>query len=292
MGRQRPRRNYFIEVEDDGLLSYDIGPWAVDKYRRVGMYAEMFSTGMKNQWDTRVYLDLFAGPGRSRLRGTGRHYLGSPLIALSLPDRFDRYVFCDANPDAIAALQTRVVRQWPDVDAHFIPGDANDQANEIIRRIPDAGRVLSFCLLDPYSLNLGFATVKRLAEGRNIDFLILLALYVDANRNVELYVREESNVIDRFLGDRDWRERWRAAQDERTPFVAFLAEEYSRRMMTLGYLPMPLDQMVKVRTHEKRLPLYYLAFYSRHRRGLDFWEQVRNYSSEQLEFRDSLFRPI
>ncbi len=54
-------------------------------------------------------------------------------------------------------------------------------------------------------------------------------------------------------------------------------------MAALGYLPMPLERMVKVRTYERRLPLYYLAFYFRHPRGLDFWEQVRDYSSDQLD---------
>jgi three-Cys-motif partner protein len=280
---RKARRSYFIEVEDDGLLSYEIGPWAEEKYRRMGMYAEMFATGMKNAWDTRVYVDAFAGPGHSRLRGTDRHYLGSPLIALSLPDRFDRYIFCDANPRAIAALQMRVARHWSAVDARYAPGDANDQVNDIIDNIPNAGRVLSFCFLDPYKLNINFETVRTLAEGRNIDFLILLALYVDANRNIERYVGEESDVIDSFLGDRDWRDGWKTAKAQQKSLVAFLAVEYSRRMAALGYLPMPLEQMVKIRTYQKRLPLYYLAFYSRHARGLDFWNQVREYSTDQLD---------
>jgi three-Cys-motif partner protein len=284
MGRRKARRNYFIAVEDDGLLSYEIGPWAEDKYRRMGMYAEMFSTGMKNVWDTRVYLDLFSGPGHSRLRGTKRHYLGSPLISLSLSDAFDRYIFSDANVDAIAALQARVARQWPAVDVRFVPGDANDHVGEILQNIPDTGRVLSFCFLDPYKLNISFETVRKLAKGRDIDFLILLALYVDANRNMDLYASEESEVIHRFLGDREWRQRWERAREQRTPVVAFLAEEYSRRMEALRYLPMPLENMVKIRTHHRRLPLYYLAFYSRHPRGLEFWDQVREYSTDQLEF--------
>ncbi len=113
MGRRRARKNYFIEVEDDGLPSCEIGPWAEDKYRRLGMYAEMFSTGMKNLWDTRVYLDLFAGPGHSQLRGTGRYYAGSPLIALSLPDRFDRYIFCDASRLGGSSGCTHAVRRLP-----------------------------------------------------------------------------------------------------------------------------------------------------------------------------------
>src|SRR2546422_3390578 len=87
MGKKR--RDYFITVPDDGLLTNPIGPWAEDKYRYVGMYAEMFSTGMKNRWPRRIYLDLFCGPGHSRVRDTGRVVLGSPMIALSLPDPFE-----------------------------------------------------------------------------------------------------------------------------------------------------------------------------------------------------------
>jgi len=61
-----------------------------------------------------------------------------------------------------------------------------------------------------------------------MDFLILLALYVDANRNIERYAGEESEVINRLLGDRLWRPRWEAARRDGKSVVEFLAEEYSR----------------------------------------------------------------
>ena len=282
---RKPRRNYLIEVGDDGLLTYPIGPWAEDKYRRVGMYAEMFATGMKNRWDLRVYLDLFSGPGYSRLKGTDHFVLGSPLIALSLPDLFDRYVFADENPDAIRALTQRAARERSDADIRFVVGDANERIEEIIAALPvhgPDGRVLSFCFLDPYKLNIYFDTVRRLAADRPIDFLILLALYVDANRNAERYASEESEVIDRFLGDEAWRPLWEAAKLTGTSFVEFLAQEYSARMASLGYIPMGLDRMVKIRTHDRRLPLYYLAFFSRNERGLQFWNEVIRYSDDQL----------
>jgi three-Cys-motif partner protein len=249
------------------------------------MYAQMFATGMKNRWDHRVYLDLFAGPGHSQIRNTRRTVLGSPLIALSLPDRFDRYVFADENPAAIEALRQRVLRIAPDADVRYIVGDANDRIGEITGGLPvhgPDGRVLSFCFLDPYKLNIEFETVRRLADGRPMDFLILLALHVDANRNIERYASEESAVIDRLLGDASWRPRWDAARARGTSVVEFLAVEYSDRMASLGYLPMALDRMVKIRTHDRRLPLYYLAFYSRNERGLDFWEKVLTWSDDQL----------
>jgi tagatose-1,6-bisphosphate aldolase len=125
-------------------------------------------------------------------------------------------------------------------------------------------------------------TVRRLAENRPMDFLILLALYVDANRNMERYASEESAVIDRFLGDTVWRPSWETARGSGVSVVEFLAREYSARMASLGYLLMTLDEMVKVRTHDRRLPLYYLALFSRNERGLDFWRQVLRYSEDQL----------
>jgi three-Cys-motif partner protein len=282
---RKPRQNYLIEAPDDGLFAQPIGPWAEDKYRRLGMYAEMFATGMKNAWDVRVYLDLFSGPGYSRLRETGRLVLGSPLIALSLPDRFDRYVFADANPDAIAALRQRATRLAPDADLRFLVGDANERIQQIAAALPvhgADGKVLSFCFLDPCKLNIHFETVRRLAADRPIDFLILLALYVDANRNIERYASDESEVINRLLGDSAWRPRWETARRAGKSVVEFLAEEYSARMSGLGYIPMALDRMVKVRTHDGRLPLYYLAFFSRDERGLQFWNEVLKYSDDQL----------
>ncbi|HEX9220335.1 MAG TPA: hypothetical protein VF858_07595, partial [Gemmatimonadaceae bacterium] len=89
----KKHRDYFITVDNDGLPTNEIDPWAEQKYQYLGMYAQLFSTGMKNKWLHRIYLDLFSGPGYSRVRDTNRVVLGSPMIALSLPDRFDSYVF-------------------------------------------------------------------------------------------------------------------------------------------------------------------------------------------------------
>ena len=45
-------------AEDDGLVSAEVGGWTEDKYRLIALYDELFSTGMKNHWDQRVYVDL------------------------------------------------------------------------------------------------------------------------------------------------------------------------------------------------------------------------------------------
>ena len=58
-----------LVAEDDGLPCPDVGSWAEKKYRLLSLYDELFSTGMKNKWDQRVYIDLYAGAGYARVKG-------------------------------------------------------------------------------------------------------------------------------------------------------------------------------------------------------------------------------
>jgi three-Cys-motif partner protein len=120
-----------IIVEDDGLPCPEVGAWAEDKYKLVGLYDRLFSTGMKNKWATRVYLDLYSGPGIVRLRGAGQKLMGSPLLALGVPDPFDKYIYCEKDPELLDALQSRVSRYSPTASATFICGDCNEKIDEI-----------------------------------------------------------------------------------------------------------------------------------------------------------------
>src|SRR5258708_39208154 len=201
---------------------------------------------MRNNWAHRIDRNQFSWPGYSKVRDNDRVVLGSPLIALSLPDRFDSYVFADENTESLDALRTRVSRLGHSVTPTYIPGDANEKVGrvlEVISKTPSKS-TLSFCFLDPYKLNIHFETVRRIAEGRAVDFLILLALYIDANRNVSFYVAEGNRTIDLFLGDANWRQRWKAAEHGRDTIVEFLANEYSTRVRESGYLPMSVEHMV------------------------------------------------
>lgn len=109
---------------------------------------------------------------------------------------------------------------------------------------------------------------------------MLLALYMDANRNYVHYIRPGSSKVDGFLGSTTWRDRWAAAQNN-VPFPRFLAEEFAKSMETLGYLPRPTYTMKVVRSDEKNLPLYHLALFSRNERAYKFWDEVLKYSTDQ-----------
>ena len=73
-----------LRVEDDGLPRGEVNRWAEDKYRLLSLYSELFSSGMKNKWEQRVYIDLYAGAGYSHIQGTQMFLKGSPIIALTV----------------------------------------------------------------------------------------------------------------------------------------------------------------------------------------------------------------
>lgn len=266
----------------DGLPIMEVGSWAEKKYSLVRLYTELFATGMKKKWQHRVYVDLFSGPGKVKVRDNETILLGSPLLALDIPDKFNHYVFCDQSQTHIEALQQRVARGHPEIRPAFIHGDCNKTVNQVLGHIPPR-KALTLCLLDPFNLGIEFTTVRTLSQ-HPVDFLMSLMLGVDALRNSKRYIDKNSPRIARFLGRTDWRTQWKEENKKGKSFPRFLAEEFVRKMIGLGYRNEALTTMVEVRSGENNLWLYHLAFFSRHERGYDFWAKGKKYATDQLSF--------
>ena len=280
------RRNVQVVLSEpgsDGRSTPEVGSWAEDKYRLLRLYATLFATSMKSKWDARVYIDLFAGPGKVAIEGTGRVVDASPLIALGIPDPFDRYLFCEKKPRFLETLRRRIETLRPPNGVDFLCGDANELAERIVKVISSrrSERVLSFCFADPYKLkDLQFSTIRTLSS-LNVDFLILLPTGMDANRNWRRYLRPENTVVDDFVGTSAWRDAWTKAAAKGAAVDVFLTDFYRKQMKSLGYRFGGVEDSVLVRSTEKRLPLYRLGFFSRHPLGQKFWNEARKYSQVQ-----------
>ena len=85
--------------------------------------------------------------GRVGNRGTRLVLPGSPILALSVAEKFDQYIFCDEEPQNIADLRKRVAAQFPGQACEYIVGDANERVREITAKIPtnnwDSHKVLT-----------------------------------------------------------------------------------------------------------------------------------------------------
>ena len=275
-----------VPVPDDGLICPEVGSWAETKHALVSLYTKLFATGMKNKWDKRTYIELYAGAGCSKIRGKGTRIAGSPLRALCLEDPFDKYIFCEQDAECLAALKKRVKLIAPSADVSYVPGDCNQCVDEILAAMPQYSReckVLSLCFVDPFNIGIKFETLRRLSA-KFVDFLVLLALYMDANRNRSRYIVEDQARVDEFLGSTDWRVRWKTDEQQGILFPNFLKQEFTNSMETLDYAPPPLYKMKAVRSDDRNLPLYHLALFSRHKLAYEFWDQAMKYHTDQTSF--------
>jgi three-Cys-motif partner protein len=173
-----------LQPSSDKLVCPEVGAWTEDKHRIVSLYSTLFSKGMKAKWGKRVYVELYAGAGYSRIRGTRKTILGSPLRALAAEHPFDKYVFCEEIPKNLEALEIRVKRHFPAANVSYVKGNCDEKVSEILADIPQGSKhntVLTLCFADPFDIGLKFGTIKALSI-RFVDFMVLLAVYSDANR--------------------------------------------------------------------------------------------------------------
>jgi three-Cys-motif partner protein len=277
--------NPLIKIEDDGLIAPEVGPWSDIKYKLIGKYADIFNSGMKNIIPQRIYIDLFSGAGYAKVKDTNRIIFTSALISLSLPNPFTKYIFSEFDNEKMEALKLRVRKHFPEKydQVIFIQGDSNENIEEIKSYIPEYNfnnKVLTFCFVDPFSLNLHFKTISSLGE-RRVDFLILMALQMDGKRNLEKYLDDNNNKIKLFIDECNWREQFLSNGYSASDFTKFLSDKYDERMKLLGYIEPP--EKHRIQAYSTHLPLYYLAFYSKHERGNEFWKKIKGYATDQME---------
>jgi len=272
-------------VADDGLKLPDpVGVWSEKKYSLMGGYCEIFNSGIKHKFKNRVYIDLFAGAGYAPIKGKNRILKSSALISLSIPTPFTKYIFCEMDAEKISALEARAKREHSEKDMIFIQGDSNQIVDKIVKEVKNLGpSTISFCFVDPFSLNLHFETIEKLSVIGKIDFLILLALMMNANRNLHNFITEESKVIDQYIKKSNWRDTFLKGEARKEDFIKFIADTYDENMLTLGYNVKDEGLKPKVDADEFHLSLYYLAFYSKHQLGNKFFSEIQKYHIDQLK---------
>lgn len=270
------------DLEDDGLFLHSVKQHSLEKIERHDFYATVFARAMEKKWPKRVYIGLYAGPGRARLERSGEIIETSAMGALRAP--YTHYIFVDRDEQCTAALKSRADELGLSERIVLLTGDVNDLIPAVKRSIPRHGPgrgVITFCFIDPYSAALRFNTIRELAAGdRKIDFLILLMLGRDIRTNFQRYFEdEEDSRIAELIDDPHWRDEFRSSGDEVVPF---LLRKFDEAMTGLDYLECNKDLVHQVRIARKNVLLYSLVLYSRHELGQRFWRETLRGTDPQL----------
>lgn len=236
---------------------------------------------MRQKWAQLAYIGLYSGPGRARVAGESYVVETTALSVLRQPDPFTDYVYVDNDPECLDALATRIHASGTSANVTFIPGDVNESVVAVREALPRYSRsrgLLSFCFVDPFDIQLRFETIRGLS-GLRMDFLILLMLGVDARRNLQRYLNDESSArIGDLIACAQWRSEYRAERN----IIHFILRTFDEAMQGLGYLSAANDLHPVYATGTHVLQ-YVLAFYTKNEVGLRFWRGSRSSLSPQID---------
>jgi len=263
-----------LRLDGDELPAGCVGPWSRDKLFYLSRYCSIFTSGMKNKWRNRVFIDLFCGPGRCRVRPQGDLEDGSPLIALR--EAFTHYYFVDISSHCIDALEKRAsgMEAVPGKDMKIVCGDANECIDDLVRQIDDLGpETIGFAFIDPPGIQVHFETLRRLSTSTRMDLLVNFPLGMNIKRQLKYQLKKdpESEVeFDRYFGTNQWRDLCEKDPGGTRRIGQSLLRLYEEQLGSLEHVYVGDEQAVK----NRGVSLYILVFASKSPRGREFWEKV------------------
>jgi three-Cys-motif partner protein len=264
----------------DGLLARCVGPWSQDKVYYISHYAEIFSTGMKNRFPSRAYVDFFSGPGRCVLSDTGEEFAGTPMCALNSKDPFSEYHLVEQVPDLLGALKARAATSSRNGSVQWYGMDANVAVDTISQTLPRDGLVLA--VIDPTGLQFHFDSLAKLTKHPRVDFIYLFPDGMDIRRNLERYLKEDPS-IDEALGTIRWRDaikqellKYPPSESARCPGATKIVFQVFKEQLLekLKYPHVMMGDDIRFK-NRKDSQLYYLVFASRNAKGHEFWRKIQ-----------------
>ena len=264
-----------VVLGSDGLPVREVGFWSKDKHHFLSRYVDAFTTAMKGNsaWTGLGYVDLFAGPGRCKLRDGDEEFDGSPLIALDAPEEskgFDEFVFADMSEIALEAIRSRFRARGASVSPRLFPGDCNRNIAAITEAMsPDH---LHLAFLDPTGLHIDFDTVRKLTRGQCVDLIISVMDQIDLLRNIHgPYYSNPSSNLDAFLGKEvAWRKAFDGLANQDAAHVRdLILSLYRKQLRPIGY-----EHFGDPKRISNAGPLYLLFFASKHALGARLWNRT------------------
>ena len=247
-----------------------VGPWVEDKHNYLRRFIEA-TRGPRAQYLTSApgrpaggaaFIDLFAGPGRARVRETGKFIRGSPAIAVEQSDApFSDVILCDIEAENIGALRKRLSGHEKRI--HVVEGDCNATIDEVVRLTPPYG--LNTALIDPYGLMpLSFETIRKLACVKRMDLIVHFPIG-DIKRNFQRCL--DTDYLDTFLGITTWREQVRDPSD-----AAKLIDIFRDRLGAFDYRQEQVRSVpIKNSTN---VVMYDLVYATKHPKGNAIWQSI------------------
>ncbi|MBR0903349.1 three-Cys-motif partner protein TcmP [Bradyrhizobium liaoningense] len=259
---------------DDGFPAEEVGPWAQEKQDLLCRYVDI-SRGARAKFIGQgkagaTYIDLFCGPGRSRVKTTGAFIDGSCVAAWrkSVEGKapFSRMFIADADEERLGAATKRLQALGAPVAP--IPGEAVDTVIAVLKRLEPAA--LHFAFIDPYSLSaLDFSIFKALSRRKRMDMLVHLSK-MDLQRNLEENIGSAVPAFNRFAPG------WRDVIDQDQAQRAIRTEIIDHWRDLVSGLGTEASTEMKLVKNSGGQHLYWLLLVAKHELAHKFWKTASN----------------
>jgi three-Cys-motif partner protein len=273
------------------------GNWTDEKLLRIRKYLTAYATILKKRKYKFAYIDAFAGTGyrenkakdenveqlsffnQTEIKEIESYSEGSARIALQINPSFDKYIFIEKSKKHFSDLQ-KLKDNFPAKakQIEFVNANANEYLLDRCNNFKwQNHRAVLF--LDPYGMQVGWETIKAIANTEAIDLWYLFPLGIGLNR---LLKKDHKSIPDSWkskindiLGTDQWEKTFysdvevqtlfgnQTAKEKNTDFIKisnFVVERLESIFPGVARNPMLLR-------NSRNNPLYLLCFASGNPRG-------------------------
>ncbi len=262
-----------------------VDEWAEEEYYYLERYL-IASRAARNKYSVNgnaVYVDLFAGPGKCRLKRRKIEIPGGALRARTLEEApFSRFIVNDISADNCNALKKRL----SGAEVH------NEDAKIAIEPITDdllkANHKYHFVFLDPFApSDLPFSILRRLSGLQRLDIVLHFPIG-PIRRNYKQWLKTGHAVLDDFLGTDVWRKEVKNKPQSHADNI--IVSLYLEQLKALGFPTEGLGiiddagknylstAVAEIR-NSKSVVLYYLILASKHPLGAKIWQSTLKYNA-------------
>lgn len=189
------------------------GSWTQEKLNILKAYLDAYTTALKNQPFSLVYIDAFAGTGYVELASQDDSDVvtfihGSAARAAEIDDKpFDKLIFIEKDTDRCDEL-ANLKNTYPSRDIQIENSDANNFLRELHWDWKGWRGVL---FLDPFATQVEWSTIEKVAGFNALDIWILFPVFaisrmLPKSRRPEDVVEGWAARLRKVFGDESWRD--------------------------------------------------------------------------------------
>lgn len=289
------------------------GDWTTAKLAVLSGYLTSYTTALKDKPHPdrpfrKAFIDAFAGTGYRDIRrddekGPTHDLLfpdladrepqslldGSARLALQTDPPFDKYIFIERSASRCAHLET-LKSEFPSAASaiEIRQGDANAEIQKLCAKGKDWNSRRAVLFLDPYGMQVEWATIEAIAQTKAIDLWILFPLGIGVNRlltksgDIPPSWRHRLNLL---LGTKDWYDEFYKVETSLTLFGNEQEQVVKATMETIGrYFNDRLKGIFAgvadepgVLRNSANNPLYLFCFAVGNERGRDIALRIANH---------------